>query len=163
MKLIEKSTAPSKVTWGIVSSPTGKLVIGVSEKNQICRLTFLRDQKAADVIAEWQAAWPHTVFKGGAKLTNFTKLPILLVGTPFQHSVWRTMAKIPSGSVTTYGEIAHYIGSPKASRAVGAACGANPVPYLIPCHRVIAGDGGLGGFSSGLAIKKKLLKAEGYL
>ena len=73
------------------------------------------------------------------------------------------MAKIPAGRVVTYGGLAARIGKPKASRAVGGACGANPVPYMVPCHRVIASNGALGGFSGGLDVKEKLLKAEGYL
>ena len=163
MKVTGNAKPPATVTYGLVSSPVGKLVIGLDDKNQICRLAFLRKRKIAEVLAEWRHEWPKTNFAGGAKLTHFDKRPIALTGTKFQHSVWRVMAKIPSGSVTTYGEIAHAIGNPKAARAVGAACGANPVPFLIPCHRVIAGDGSLGGFSSGLDVKEKLLKVEGWL
>lgn len=153
---------PAHVSWGIAPSPAGKLIIGLTEKGEICLLSFLQD-KAADIVSEWQSQWPRTKFASGADVKNFTRKNILLVGTEFQHAVWRVMSKIPSGSVTTYGNIALYIGNPRASRAVGAACGANPVPYLIPCHRVIAANGGLGGFSSGLGVKEKLLKIEGYL
>jgi len=70
--------------------------------------------------------------------------------------------RIPKGQVMTYGAIACRIGSAKAVRAVGSACGKNPVPYLVPCHRILASKG-LGGFSSGLDMKKKLLKAEGIV
>jgi len=163
MKLIMKDKVPARVSWAVVSSPVGKLIVGLTDKQEICRLSFLRHRKSADVISEWRHEWPRTAFVRGTKLEKLTKLPIAMVGTAFQHSVWRVMAKIPSGSVTTYGEIAHYIGNPKASRAVGAACGANPVPYLVPCHRVVAANGGLGGFSGGLEVKKALLKVEGFL
>jgi methylated-DNA-[protein]-cysteine S-methyltransferase len=83
-------------------------------------------------------------------------------GTPFQLSVWRELLKIPYGDVKTYGEIAEKIGDPNAARAVGNAVGANPIPIIVPCHRVI-GRNGLGGYSCGIQIKKKLLKIEGVL
>ena len=87
--------------------------------------------------------------------------PLDLAGTEFQKSVWRSMRKIPLGRTKSYGEIASVIGKPKAVRAVGGACGANPVPVLVPCHRVLAANQKLGGFSSGLDWKRSLLKREG--
>ena len=84
-----------------------------------------------------------------------------LGGTPFQKRVWRALARIPFGQTRSYGEVAAAIGAPKAARAVGAACGANPLPLFVPCHRVLAAGGALGGFSGGLVIKKKLLRVEG--
>jgi O-6-methylguanine DNA methyltransferase len=81
-------------------------------------------------------------------------------GTEFQRSVWRQMAKIPTGKTRSYKEIAARIGKPAAVRAVGGACAANPIPILIPCHRVVSSDGKLGGFSGGLHWKKKLLALE---
>jgi methylated-DNA-[protein]-cysteine S-methyltransferase len=81
-------------------------------------------------------------------------------GTVFQRKVWRTLTKIPHGQTRSYKWIAQKIGRPKATRAVGAACGANPVPVIIPCHRVIASDGSLGGFGGGLPMKRRLLKLE---
>jgi O-6-methylguanine DNA methyltransferase len=152
---------PARVEWGVVDSPAGKLVVGVTDKGEICRVTFLKKDAAAECVAEWQGEWPQTEFIRGAEVVDFTHQSLLLVGTAFQQKVWREMAKIPAGRVATYGDLAQRIGQPKASRAVGAACGANPVPYLVPCHRVVAANGGLGGFSSGLDVKKKLLKAEG--
>ncbi len=82
-------------------------------------------------------------------------------GTRFQQSVWRELQKISTGKTKSYGEIAGLIGKPKAVRAVGGACGANPIPVLIPCHRVLAANGKLGGFSGGLDWKRKLLAIEG--
>jgi len=81
--------------------------------------------------------------------------------TEFQKSVWRQMLKISTGKTKSYGEIAAAIGNPKAVRAVGGACGANPVPVLVPCHRVLAANKKLGGFSGGLDWKRSLLKREG--
>ncbi|MDE2029837.1 MAG: methylated-DNA--[protein]-cysteine S-methyltransferase [Alphaproteobacteria bacterium] len=133
----------------------------MTDKGAICRIGFLRNGAAEDVVAEWQAEWSRTAFVRGPALKDFACCPVAMMGTAFQHKVWREMAKIPSGSVRSYGEIARRIGNPKAARAVGAACGANPVPYIVPCHRVVAANGGLGGFSGGLDIKKKLLRVEG--
>jgi methylated-DNA-[protein]-cysteine S-methyltransferase len=91
-------------------------------------------------------------------------LPLDLAGkTPFQVKVWKALQAIPYGRVRSYGWVARKVGKPRAARAVGAACGANPVPLLVPCHRVVAGDGSLGGFSGGLSNKKRLLKLEGNL
>ncbi len=81
--------------------------------------------------------------------------------TPFQRKVYRVLWKIPFGKTLSYREVAQAIGKPKAARAVGQAVGKNPFPILIPCHRVIASDGSIGGFSCGVGIKRKLLKHEG--
>ena len=85
-----------------------------------------------------------------------------LIGTPFQIKVWKEITKIPKGKTKTYKEIAINIGHPNSARAVANACGRNPYPVLIPCHRVIGSDGNIGGFSAqgGIALKKKLLDFE---
>ena len=87
-------------------------------------------------------------------------LPLAHEGTAFQRKVWRKLQEIPYGETISYGELARRVGNPKASRAVGSANGKNQIPIVIPCHRVIAGDGGLGGFGGGLPVKEKLLKLE---
>jgi O-6-methylguanine DNA methyltransferase len=81
--------------------------------------------------------------------------------TEFQQAVWRAMLRILTGQTRSYGEIATEIGRPKAVRAVGGACGANPIPVLVPCHRVLAAGGKIGGFSGGLDWKRRLLSGEG--
>lgn len=81
-------------------------------------------------------------------------------GTDFQNQVWKVIASTPFGSTISYGEIANTIGKPKASRAIGNACGKNPISIIIPCHRVLAADGKLGGYSSGLKNKRTLLALE---
>jgi methylated-DNA-[protein]-cysteine S-methyltransferase len=83
-------------------------------------------------------------------------------GTPFQRSVWDCLRRIPAGRTLTYGEVARETGRPKAARAVGAACGANPLLIVVPCHRVIGCGGDLTGFGAGLALKERLLRAEGW-
>lgn len=87
-------------------------------------------------------------------------LPLDLQGSRFRLKVWRTLQTIPYGRVRSYGWVARKIGKQVAARAVGGACGANPVPLLVPCHRVVAADGSLGGFSGGLPVKKQLLRLE---
>lgn len=91
-------------------------------------------------------------FKGSLDLTG---------GTAFQKRVWKAMLKIPYGQTKSYGWLARQVGGKNKARAVGAACGANPIPIVIPCHRVIREDSGLGGYGGGLSIKRKLLKIEG--
>jgi O-6-methylguanine DNA methyltransferase len=81
--------------------------------------------------------------------------------TEFQKSVWRQMLKIPAGKTKSYGEVAAAIKNPKAVRAVGGACGANPIPVLVPCHRILAANKKIGGFSGGLEWKRQLLGREG--
>ncbi|MBI5049175.1 MAG: methylated-DNA--[protein]-cysteine S-methyltransferase [Deltaproteobacteria bacterium] len=92
---------------------------------------------------------------------SFKKYALDLKGTDFQKKVWRVLYNIPYGKLLTYQQVAEKIGKPNASRAVGSACGANDLPIIIPCHRVIASNGGLGGFSGGLKLKIHLLKLEG--
>jgi methylated-DNA-[protein]-cysteine S-methyltransferase len=82
-------------------------------------------------------------------------------GTPFQASVWQRLREIPVGATTTYGELAASVGHPGSARAAGGAVGANPIPIVIPCHRVLAANGTLNGFGGGLARKKWLLEHEG--
>lgn len=85
----------------------------------------------------------------------------LSTGTDFQRRVWNAMRRIASGRTHSYGEVATAIGKPRATRAVGGACGANPIPVLVPCHRVLAANRAIGGFTSGLGWKRKLLAREG--
>jgi len=93
------------------------------------------------------------------KLTRFD-LTLAPAGTPFQQSVWSALLEIPYGETTSYGAVAKLIGRPNAIRAVGAANGANPIPIVIPCHRVIGSNGKLTGFGGGLPTKEHLLKLE---
>jgi methylated-DNA-[protein]-cysteine S-methyltransferase len=93
--------------------------------------------------------------------TDFASLPLDPRGTPFQLRVWQELRRIPRGETVSYRELAARAGNPKAARAVGQANAANPIPLIIPCHRVIASDGSLGGYSSGLDRKRWLLRHEG--
>jgi methylated-DNA-[protein]-cysteine S-methyltransferase len=97
-------------------------------------------------------------FAGGRRSFD---LPLELEGTDFQRSVWLRLAEIPYGETVSYAELAMMVGRPHAFRAVGQANGANPVPIVLPCHRVVASGGGLGGYGGGLPMKRQLLTLEG--
>jgi len=119
-----------------------------------------------------EAGWAESAVRGvlaeavkqlreyfAGKRTEFD-LPLVPEGTAFQRSVWKCLREIPYGETISYAELAKRVGNPKAARAVGSANGKNPLPIVIPCHRVIAADGTLGGFGGGLPTKAKLLDLE---
>ena len=90
-------------------------------------------------------------------------LPLAPEGTGFQRKVWQALESIPFGETRSYGQVAEAVGCPGGARAVGGALRANPLPILLPCHRVVAADGSTGGYSGGAALKKRLLTLEGYV
>ncbi len=103
--------------------------------------------------------WLQAYFAG--EHNPISGIPLDLIGTAFQQQVWEELGRVPYGETRTYGEIAAAIGKPQAVRAVGAANGANPIPVLLPCHRIIGADRKLTGFRGGLEMKRKLLDLEG--
>lgn len=112
------------------------------------------DQKAIrSLLAEVVARIDHTTAPG-------TTLPLDLRGTAFQRKVWDALQDIPPGHTTSYGELAKRVGLPGGARAVAQACGANPAAVIVPCHRVVAADGGLGGYRWGVERKRALLESE---
>jgi O-6-methylguanine DNA methyltransferase len=154
--------------YGIHPSPFGKCLIGIID-NKLCKLSFIDHERQA--IGELRKTWPNvelirddkatkpfatTIFSRATK----KKIPFVLQGTDFQVNVWLAMMKIPFGKTKSYKEVARAIGSPNAVRAVGSACGKNPIGMLIPCHRVLASDGSLGGFGWGLKRKQEMLDWE---
>lgn len=159
------------IRYGIHASPFGRAVLAVSPRG-ICGLRFPeRDEDVANLV---RRDWPHAELRrddtGTAALATrlFTPLAsrpgaplaVLVKGSNFQVKVWRALLELPSGAVATYGEIARRIGHPGAARAVGSAVGANPVAWLIPCHRVIRESGALGGYRWGLERKAAMLGWE---
>lgn len=119
---------------------------------------------ATKEMVGWHKAATRAVrqIMAGEPATDLPPLD-LSAGTEFQRKVWAALRAIPAGKIRTYSEVAASLKKPNAARAVGSACGANPVPLLVPCHRVVAAGGGLGGFSGGLQWKEKLLEREGVL
>jgi O-6-methylguanine DNA methyltransferase len=118
--------------------------------------------QAALALRRWHAVTERAVARVMAGRTPGELPPLdLTSGTTFQQEVWQALLTIPPGQTRTYTEIARQVGRPKAVRAVGRACGANPIPVLIPCHRVIRSNGQSGGYSAGTEWKRRLLAAEG--
>jgi methylated-DNA-[protein]-cysteine S-methyltransferase len=117
----------------------------------------LEREDARDPVLVQAARELHEYFAGERR--EFS-VPLDFTGTEFQNKVWRALRAIPFGETRSYGELAAQIGAPKASRAVGAANGRNPIPIILPCHRVIGSSGSLTGFGGGLPMKKQLLAHE---
>lgn len=153
--------------YTVMNSPVGPLSIAGDDAG-LHFILFGSGNRAAKPGRDWQEADCGAVQEAirqlqayfTRKLTRF-ELPLRPAGTPFQQAVWRELGNIPYGEVISYGELAHRIGRPHASRAVGAANGANPLPIVIPCHRVIGSNGKLTGYGGGLPIKEALLELEG--
>jgi methylated-DNA-[protein]-cysteine S-methyltransferase len=132
---------------------------GVSfNKKRIRSAKVLGSSKPEEKILSKTAKQLKEYFAGRRKQFE---IPFNLSGTYFQKKVWKELSKIPFGKTLSYKDIARKIKNPKAVRAVGSANGKNPVCIIIPCHRVIAADGSIGGYSGGIKIKKQLLKLEG--
>jgi methylated-DNA-[protein]-cysteine S-methyltransferase len=127
------------------------------KSNRVARQSSQRGTPAAQRQADRAVRELREYFAG--KRTRFT-VPVQLEGTPFQERAWATMRKIPYGRTMSYAEQATAMRAPRAVRAVGSANGANPVPIIVPCHRVVASNGGLGGYALGLAMKRWLLAHE---
>ncbi len=167
---LDRPTADEPVTpvgrvHTVVDSPVGPLHLAAAD-GVLCRLS-LQDQRHApdpdelgtrddDALADVRAQLA-AYFAGD--LREFD-LPLRLDGTSFQQRVWAALREIPYGETISYGELAERVGSPGASRAVGLANGRNPVAIIVPCHRVIAADGTLGGYGGGLERKRRLLDLE---
>jgi methylated-DNA-[protein]-cysteine S-methyltransferase len=154
------------VNYAYLETPIGTLLIA-GDATAVHRITFPQRGHAAKPEPEWQESQRGPVGEAVRQLNEYFAgkraafdLPLAPEGTAFQRSVWRQLQEIPYGETISYGELARRVGNPKASRAVGSANGANPLPIVIPCHRVIAGDGTLGGFGGGLPTKQMLLALE---
>jgi len=147
-----------------MESPVGPLLLAASEAG-LQYVTFARGKRAEPDPAWQEDGKPlqeairqlHDYFAG--ELESFD-LQLAPEGTVFQRNVWNKLCDIPFGETISYGELAKRVGNPKASRAVGLANGQNPIPIIIPCHRVIGSDGKLIGYGGGLPIKEKLLALE---
>jgi O-6-methylguanine DNA methyltransferase len=156
------AVASSSLTTTTIDSPLGPLTAGAGDTG-IYQLEFSRSptSKNGHTIRHPfldQLRSELTDYFAGA-LSRFT-VPIIVRGTPFQETVWQELLRIPFGETRSYADVARAIGSPAASRAVGAANGQNRICILIPCHRVIASGGNIGGYGGGLDRKRFLLDLE---
>lgn len=162
----------------VVDSPVGPLFCAVDEAGAVVRIEFGRgrggERSPAGFETELEAAGHRPVSDTGrtaalrrqleeyfAGRRRRFDLDLAPAGTPFQRRVWEELTRIPYGETRSYAEVARSLGRPTATRAVGAANGANPVPIVIPCHRVVGTDGSLTGFGGGLEAKQTLLALEG--
>lgn len=150
---IQPSTVQVSTTWGSIAIDLiGRKVVG-------CRLPFLEKIPQTLFSIESSGKDAASRFVVAALTGKTATMPPIGKpdGTVFQQEVWRSIAQIPPDTTKTYGELAKAIGRPRAHRAVANACGKNPLPIFIPCHRVVAANGKIGGFSSGLPWKRLLL------
>jgi methylated-DNA-[protein]-cysteine S-methyltransferase len=148
-----------------MESPVGPLLL-VADNAGLRQILFENGNHPARLESSWvedERSFADVIQQLGSyfagKLKEFD-LPLAPEGTPFQLKVWRCLCEIPYGETISYGELACRIGNPNAARAVGLANGSNPIPIVIPCHRVIGSNGKLTGYGGGLPIKEKLLALE---
>lgn len=164
------------ISYAPVGTPLGLIMIGATDRG-LCFLEFgsseselldsLRQEYPAAHISPLSKPYSEQYLSWVEALSSYLegervlgKLPVSLHGTAFQVKVWNYLQTIPNGSVQSYSEVAEAIGHPKATRAVASACAANRIALVVPCHRVIRGDGGLGGYRWGLDRKRALLDTE---
>lgn len=150
-----------------IKSPIGILTLIANEKSLIA--LYIADEDAPLVEAALKNEKHPVLIKAEAQLKEYFSgkrlifdLPLNPKGTEFQNKAWRALSKIPYGDIWSYGKQAQFLKAPNAQRAVGGANGRNPIPIIIPCHRVIGSTGKLTGFSGGMEIKIFLLKLEGH-
>lgn len=157
--------------WTVRDTALGPVLIAATTQG-VCRLAFGEGQEdiaryfpdarleegGSLVMAVADRVVAAIVQPGAAAVSD---IPLDLRGTEFQKAVWQALRAIPAGETRSYTDLALAVGRPKAMRAAGSANGANPVAVLVPCHRVIRADGGIGGYAYGTAIKQELLRREG--
>lgn len=163
--------APTPFGMGLwLISDRGLVALGFIDENAPARTGFQHQgRREADAIADLTARYPkadirtddpRAVAMARAVFDTGEPLPVALYGTPFRRQIWRALLDIPAGETMTYGALAALSGNPKAARAVGAAVGANPLSWFIPCHRALAGDARLHNYHWGVARKRAMLAYE---
>ena len=160
---------PMKVLTTFVDSPVGQLFLAADDEG-LRAIEFRDNRHPVKRDGDWCEGDNAVLRKAAKQLGEYFAgkrrdfdLPLSPHGTDFQRGVWQTLATIPYGETISYAQLAQRVGKPSASRAVGAANGRNPLPIVLPCHRVIGADGSLTGFGGGLPTKQYLLKLEGAL
>jgi AraC family transcriptional regulator, regulatory protein of adaptative response / methylated-DNA-[protein]-cysteine methyltransferase len=163
-----------EITYTTSDCPLGKLLVAGSRKG-LCMVAIGKSD--SELERRLKSSFPTAIVsRSDSRMAGMRRsverriagkglddaLPLDLHGTPFQLEVWKEMLRIPPGETRSYGEVARNIGRPRAFRAVAQACGANPIPVVVPCHRVVASNG-LGGYTGGIDRKIALLGAEGVV
>jgi methylated-DNA-[protein]-cysteine S-methyltransferase len=155
-------------------TPAGPLALAVNEDGALIRTQFVHGRYPLSIEQELErtgytlardsqrtaAAREALLAYQRGDLRAFDRLPLAPAGTAWQRTVWQALTEIPYGETISYGELAARLGRPQAARAVGHANGSNPIPLIVPCHRVIGADGSLTGYGGGLDIKQRLLAHE---
>lgn len=165
-----------EMAYGFHPSPFGEALLMATERG-IAGLAFVNEdagQTRAEALADMTQRWPRATFAerpdvtareartifDPAKWRREQPVRLVMIGTDFDIRVWETLLKIPMGRAVSYTDIARHIGQPSASRAVGSSVGRNPISFVVPCHRVLRGDGSLGGYHWGLTRKRALIGWE---
>jgi AraC family transcriptional regulator of adaptative response/methylated-DNA-[protein]-cysteine methyltransferase len=156
-----------RIEWCTFASPLGTVLVAATDKG-VCSVKLGEDTprllaeefKAAQLVQKDLKDLKARILAFIEGEGSLSRLPLDIRGTVFQRRVWDELRRIPRGETRTYREIARAIGAPAAVRAVGSACGANPVALVVPCHRAVRTDGGMGGYAWGLQRKRKLLALE---
>lgn len=166
-----------EMAYGYHATPFGEALVMATKRGLAC-LAFVKGEKGGtreEALAEMMRRWPaclyieapeHTgphvtqIFGSAAGVEGEQPVRLVMIGTDFEVRVWETLLKIPVGHAVSYGDIARHIGCPTASRAVGTAVGRNPISFVVPCHRVMRADGGLGGYHWGVTRKRAIIGWE---
>ncbi len=165
-----------QIAYGFHDSPFGEALLLVTERG-VAGLAFINEdegQTRGEALADMMARWPRARYEENPAQTEphmrrifnprewrpEQPVRLVLIGTDFEVRVWETLMKIPMGCAVSYADIARHLGQPTASRAVGSAVGRNPISFVVPCHRVLRGDGNLGGYHWGLTRKRALIGWE---
>jgi AraC family transcriptional regulator of adaptative response/methylated-DNA-[protein]-cysteine methyltransferase len=163
-----RAGAGLEIAWGRFDGPFGPTLAMGTERG-LCGLAFEAELGAEAAMADLRGRWPAARFVAAperiapwveAAFRGRGEARVTLVGGPFQIKVWEALLRVPSGRVVSYADLAESVGRPGAARAVGTAVGRNPVGFLVPCHRALRRDGGLGGYHWGLGVKRAILAWE---
>ncbi|MGQ0547297.1 MAG: bifunctional transcriptional activator/DNA repair enzyme AdaA [Betaproteobacteria bacterium] len=144
----------------IAATGKGLCSVKIGERAEALEKELKEEFNEAEVVAQDLSALKKAILSFLNGESSLARVPLDIRGTVFQRRVWAALRRIPRGETRTYGEIARAVGAPAAVRAVGSACGANPVALAVPCHRAVRTDGGLGGYAWGLPRKQLLLELE---
>jgi methylated-DNA-[protein]-cysteine S-methyltransferase len=155
------------ITFTEINAPVGRLLLAGNDEG-LWLIEFERPRHPEPRVTEWEPGDTALLRETRRQLVAYFAgrqrtfdLPIATRGTLFQRRVWHALREIPYGTTRSYADIARQLGTPNATRAVGAANGRNPVPIIVPCHRVLGSDGSLTGFGGGIETKRFLLRLEG--
>jgi methylated-DNA-[protein]-cysteine S-methyltransferase len=169
MSNVHREPARATISYTTVQSPVGSLLLA-GDDDALRVIHFVRDRDVLPLDAAWEEKDTALLRETRRQLDEYFsgqrrrfQLPLAPSGSTFQQRVWRALLEVPYGTTCSYADLARRLGDLRATRAVGAANGRNPIPIVVPCHRVIGADGSLIGYGGGLDVKRYLLSLEGAL